>query len=271
LTLFNLFLVKAIIYGILGYFVRSSLSATRGFDVGIAGIIVLSGYLFLALNESMPHIIIAASITIILMSIISSIWYMILQVMIQSKRAETYVLLAGLGFSGLATGILGYFYGPSIKSINGFDFANFNSVHYGLLFCGAGLLATMTIRLSILGMKLDMLDRDRQFAIEIGCDTTQLIKPYGAMLGLGVSLIAISSLFINGTSPTSGIHQFLIAAAVAILFQEFRLRHCLIAGCVFAGLETITSYYVSPSLALLPVFTLILISIIMKNLMLRRK
>lgn len=265
MTLLSLIIVKTLLFGSLGYFIRASLAATRGFDVGQAGLLTISGYTFWLLSAYFESIYGLLFLSLAFLCLLSVLWHTTLNTLIRRVNSPAFILIGGIGFSGIVTGLLGFIFGPGTKSMAPGLISNLTSLELSLVFCSLSLLTTLLLRFSRIGIMLDMLDRDRSFAIEVGCSPSNFMPAYGLLIGFSLSLSGAANMLINGTSPDSGIHLFLIGAAVAITFQEFRMRNCMIAGLLFASIETLITYWISPSIAALPVFAFIFIAVTAKS------
>ena len=119
MILLQLFLLKGLLYALIAIPIRVSLALTRGFDLGVAAFTLLAAetLLFACTRTSPP---VAFIVVLIFTVLVTLTWYWLTnRVFSDDERGPTRILIAGLGLSGLASGLSGVLGGPGLRCTAG--------------------------------------------------------------------------------------------------------------------------------------------------------
>jgi branched-subunit amino acid ABC-type transport system permease component len=251
---------KAGIVAVGAVFVRSQLAIHRGFDLSLAAIALAGGELFVA-AASLTHGAGARLAGAILAGLagaaLGCLWGRILARRLESLAgAQARVLIASLGLATLASGAVGALRGPGMAQLAeapawGPLPGNFGTA-FLLVAVGAGAMVLWTN--SRAGFQASLLDQDRSFALELGCDGRSVAMIGGALCGVGGAMAGAANATLVGTAPSSGMTLFLMSAAGALLLGREGFRGAAFGGVAIAAIHTAITMWIEPVWADFAVF-----------------
>lgn len=269
MILLQLFLLKGLLYALIAIPIRVSLALTRGFDLGVAAFTLLAAetLLFACTRTSPP---VAFIVVLIFTVLVTLTWYWLTnRVFSDDERGPTRILIAGLGLSGLASGLSGVLGGPGLRLPDlGVPQAGIvpGSFIFAGITCAIAMLCYIVWASRRSGLGVRLMDQNRRFAYELGYKPTALSLPAGLVAGVSAASAGAGTAAIQGVSPSLGLQAFLIGAAAALLFRHFGFSRLLLAGIGLAAVEVLSSYFLSPALANFPLFLLVFFIIFMRGL-----
>jgi branched-subunit amino acid ABC-type transport system permease component len=243
---------KAGVAAIGAMFVRSQLAIHRGFDLSLAAIALIGGEIFVA-AASLAHGAGARLVGAILAGLIGAglgcWWGGILAGRLESiGGAQARVLIASLGLATLASGGVGALRGPGIAQLAeapawGPLPGNFGTA---FLLIAVGVTTMLLWTNSRGGFEASLLDQDRAFALELGCDGRSVAMIGGALCGIGGAMAGAANATLVGTAPTSGMALFLMSAAGALLLSRRGFRGAALGGVLIAAIHTAITLWIEP-------------------------
>lgn len=260
MILIAIIFIKGIIFGMAAVAVRNAFAATKGFDIGLAGLVLISAETFVYFanaNGVFAGFIVATFATIP----VSVVWYKLAFEKFDTEFLSTGFLVGGLGLSGFAIGVTGLLYGPGLKFLEQSGkliLLGIPIVYLMASICALlGIILLLMLSSSRLWLEIQLLDSNSTFANELGCYTSDKALFLGFVQGGLCLLVGIGLSAVTGSTPSLGVQVFLVAAAAALLFRSFRIWKVLVAGLLLSSLEGAASYLSAPSYGLLPAFIVI--------------
>jgi branched-subunit amino acid ABC-type transport system permease component len=271
-SLLAIFLLKATIVGLGAFYVRAQLAVLRGFDLGLAAIGLVAGELVIAFapaDQDIPRWLLAIGVGLISGAGLGMLWSWLLARRLGSRGSPTTTLVASLGIATLASGAVASIRGPGLVQLDELPAASQSGIApalwIGLAVCAVGAAALAVWLRSRTGFQVSLLDQDRAFAEELGCDPRRVAVLTGLACGTAGAAAGIANAVTSGSTPDSGIALFLQAAAGALIVRQFRPSGMVLGALAVAALYTGVGALAPLSWADFIVFAVLLLLIVIRG------
>ena len=273
LALAPLIATKAAILALCATYVRAQLSVHRGFDLGLAAIVLSAGELLIvAAPEGVgaSRWLGGAVAVLAVGAIAGAAWsWLIANRFAGRASASGSLFVAGLGAATMASGLVATFRGPGLRLLSSPPLsgpAAFTATTLPALgICLAGAVPILVWARSRAGLQAEMLDQDRTFAEELGCDMSLIAPATGFACGAAAAAAGMANALQTGSTPGVGMALFLQAAAAALLFDKAGIIGVVPGSLVIAILQVVILTLVSPIWADTCVFGIVLALLLIRG------
>lgn len=254
-------------------YVRTQSAELRGFDLGLAALVVLASEAMVQLSHFADSFWVLVVLTVLvsaLSAVVGGLWNVFL--LGRTERLPDpggTVLVSGLGFLAVAMGIAGVFRGPGVEFINGLSSAPSDvmsapfQLAFACLACGA--VALVIWFRSRAYLQIRMLEQDRDFAVELGCSSKKIAWKVGLAMGAIAGLAGIAQAAVLGSSLGGGIRVFLLGAAAALLLLEFGLMGILGSAILLAAADLFIAYWFEPRWSDPALYSILLVVLLLRG------
>lgn len=233
-------------------FVRAQLAIHEGFDISLAAIALIGGEILIALagvGMGPVNWFYAGVAAAVAGAVIGGAWSALLAAaLVGNPDRSGRVLIASLGLATLASGCVGVTNGPGVRQLAESGGWWIIPGHFAAasLFALLGLAAIMAWAGGRAGFEASLLDQDRDFARELGCGGRYIAVSSGLWCGAAAGLAGAAHASVSGTSASTGMELFLIAAAGALLLGRRGFFGAVLGAVAIASLHMLVLLLVDP-------------------------
>ena len=273
MRLWLLLLADGVVIGLAAAAVRCQLALFSGFDLGIAVAVLLAAETGVAVANVVVgglgwDAILSCLAALLVGATFMVAWNLTLEGLRARRGGAAPTFVISLGAVSVVAGGIGLLRGPGLRSTQGLGSVELASGRLSLSVVLACLVGVGAIFILLSwarkgsGLALELLGQDREFALEIGVESRELLVASGVAVGLSLGFVGWHYAWSSGSTPVLGFTTFLMATGGALLLPGKGLKSAVLGGILVGGARVLLEVLVDPvssnALVFLAVFGLLL-------------